>query len=195
MNTKCVLTRRLRACSSEVLGVIAVLAGVPLAAQSSAPPSRPVPVGDTSIFAPLMLPTANAFRTGSGAPGAAYWQNRADYATAATLDTAAMRVSGTMTLTYTNNSPDTLRYLWLQTEQNAFRTNSANSLIFPHDSRFGARGFNGGFTFFTVEQLQSKTKAQAARRSALTYRDNETMMKVDLAAALAPDRLAIIHLV
>ena len=132
-NTKCVLTRRLRACSSEVLGVIAVLAGVPLAAQSSAPPSRPVPVGDTSIFAPLMLPTANAFRTGSGAPGAAYWQNRADYATAATLDTAAMRVSGTMTLTYTNNSPDTLRYLWLQTEQNAFRTNSANSLIFPHE--------------------------------------------------------------
>ena len=86
-------------------------------------PQRPRAVTDTSIFAPLVLPTANEMRAGSGAPGVRYWQNRADYALAATLDTAAKTVFGAMTLRYTNNSPDTLRFLWLQTEQNAFKAN------------------------------------------------------------------------
>jgi hypothetical protein len=174
---------------------LSVLLATSLSAQSATPPARPLPVGDTSIFAPLVLPTANAFRTGSGAPGADYWQNRADYTLAATLDTAAMRISGDMTLTYTNNSPDTLRFLWLQTEQNAFRDNSLNSLIFPQDSRFGARGFDGGYSFSTVEQVVAGAKGKAARRTPLKYRDAETMMKVDLATPLAPGRSATIHIV
>ncbi|MCG8456284.1 MAG: hypothetical protein MI919_08380, partial [Holophagales bacterium] len=57
------------------------------------------------------LPTANVYRTASGAPGAQYWQQRADYRISVTLDEQARRVSASETITYTNNSPDTLRYL------------------------------------------------------------------------------------
>ncbi len=152
----------------------------------------PRPVTDTSIFAPLVLPTPNEFRAGSGAPGGRYWQNRADYTLRTTLDTAATSVKSEMTLRYTNNSPDTLRFIWLQTEQNAFRAKSLNSFIFPEDSRFGARGFEGGYVFTRVEQrLGTPT---AARRTTLKYRVNETVTKLDLAEPLAPGKSATIEM-
>jgi hypothetical protein len=134
--------------TSAVLLLAAVAAGD--AAAQGRPAPRPVT--DTSIFAPLVLPTPNEFRAGSGAPGYKYWQNRADYTLRTTLDTAATSVTTDMTLRYTNNSPDTLRFIWLQTEQNAFRAKSLNSLIFSEDSRFGARGFDGGYVFSRIEQ-------------------------------------------
>jgi hypothetical protein len=58
-------------------------------------------------------PGPNVFRSGSGVPGPEYWQQRADYTIAATLDTAQQRVSGVVTIRYTNNSPDSLRFVWL----------------------------------------------------------------------------------
>lgn len=149
-------------------------------------------VTDTSIFAPLVLPTANEQRAGSGAPGARYWQNRADYALAATLDTAARTVRGEMTLRYTNHSPDTLRYIWMHVEQNAFRDKSLNSYIFAQNSRFGARGFNGGYTFTRLQQRITPTSG-ARRAVSLTSRVNETVMKVELAEPLAPGRTAVIE--
>ena len=80
-------------------------------------------------FAPLTLPgPINQFRSGSGMPGPAYWQNRADYAIHADLDPVGHRLSGTMTITYTNNSPDTLDCLWLQLDQNVYRLHSRNRL-------------------------------------------------------------------
>ncbi|MES2525177.1 MAG: M1 family metallopeptidase [Gemmatimonadota bacterium] len=164
------------------------------AQQAGGGAGRPLSVGDTSIFAPFMFPAANELRAGSGAPGVRYWQNRADYTIAATLDTAATTVSASMTLRYTNNSPDTLRYIWLQTEQNAFRANSLNGLIFPQESRFGARGFDGGYTFTKVDQLLGPAAGKAARRVAVARRDNETMLKLDLAEPLAPGRAAVIEL-
>ncbi len=179
------------------LTVAAPLAS-PLGAQEQRPPiqitpQRPRAVTDTSIFAPLVLPTANEMRAGSGAPGVRYWQNRADYALAATLDTAAKTVHGEMTLRYTNNSPDTLRFLWLQTEQNAFKTNTLNSFVFPEQSRFGARGFAGGYNFTRFDQLLNTPAAgKSARRAALKRRDNETLLKVDLAEPLAPGKTATI---
>ncbi len=149
----------------------------------------PLPVADTSIFAPLTLPTPNAYRTGSGRPGAHYWQNRADYDIAATLDTASKIISATMMLRYTNNSPDTLTYLWLQTEQNAFRAQSLNSLIFPQDSRFGARGFEGGYALTRVEQVAPPARrGAAARRLPVTVREQETVTKVVLAEPLVPGK-------
>jgi len=157
-------------------------------------PPRPRSVGDTSIFAPLVLPTANDMRAGSGAPGARYWQNRADYTLSATLDTAAKTVRGEMTLKYTNRSPDTLRFIWLQVEQNAFRSNTLNSFVFPEDSRFGARGFEGGYKFTRMEQVLGPASAgKSARRALLKTRDNETVMKVDLAEPLAPGKSATIE--
>ena len=152
----------------------------------------PRPVTDTSIFAPLVLPTPNEFRTGSGAPGARYWQNRADYTLRTTLDTTATTVRSEMTLRYTNNSPDTLSFLWLQTEQNAFKAKSLNSFIFPEDSRFGARGFEGGYTFTRTEQRLGTPAAP--RRVRLATRLNETVTKVDLAEPLAPGKSATIEM-
>ena len=141
-------------------------------------------VGDTSIFAPRPVRPGNEFRSGSGAPGPKYWQQRADYDLHATIDTAAKRVSGTMTLRYTNNSPDTLRYIWIQTEQNAFKSGSLNSFIFPPDSRFGALSFEGGLNFTRFEQISGTTARPV--RTKITPRDNGTVARIDLVSPLAP---------
>jgi hypothetical protein len=92
---------------------------------SSAPgallPSEP---GDSSPFRRLDLAPPSAVRAANGAPGAGYWQQRADYVISATLDTAGRTVRGEETITYTNNSPDTLRFVWLHVDQNLFTTTS-----------------------------------------------------------------------
>ena len=64
------------------------------------------------------LPTPNVYRTASGAPGHAYWQQKADYNMKIRLDDATQRIDGSETITYTNNSPDALHYVWLQLDQN-----------------------------------------------------------------------------
>jgi hypothetical protein len=163
----------------------------PLAAQVATPaPVAGMPridntgVGDTSIFSPLELPPGNIYRSGSGAPGPKYWQNHADYDIKASLDTASKTLTGSLRLKYTNNSPDTLRFLWLQMEQNAFKDKSLNSFIFPQESRFGARGFEGGDVVERFDQVLG------ARRVALKQRANGTVMKVDLAEPLAPGKAA-----
>ena len=167
------------------------LIAVPLAAQQQVPALRPsTPVADTSIFAPLVLPAANMVRAGSGAPGSRYWQNRADYDIAASLDTATKTLRGQLTLRYTNNSPDTLHYIWFQTEQNAFKANSLNSFIFPPDSRFGAQSFQGGDIIDHLDQLIAGVPKAPPRRAKLQVRDNETMTRVDLAEPLAPGKMA-----
>ncbi len=170
----------------------------PVSAQRGTPIAAPAPsqasivydrtgVGDTSIFAPLDLRAPNEMRTGSGAPGARYWQNHADYDIRATLDTSTKTLTGTLRLRYTNNSPDTLRFIWMQVEQNAFKDKSLNSFIFPQDSRFGARGFEGGDVITRFDQVLG---ARTARHVALTTRPNETVMKVELAEPLAPKQAA-----
>ena len=137
-------------------------------------------VADTSVFAPLAMPTPNVYRTGGGKPGPSYWQNRADYDIEAVLDTATHTLSGSLLLHYENNSPDTLRFLWVQTEQNAFRDNSLNSLIFPQTARFSGRGFEGGDIIERFDQVLPQGKV------AVTLRENGTMTRVDLAEPLEP---------
>ncbi len=184
----------LRAMSAAgALLLAAVLPILPLHGQQVTPPTttgkppatRPAfdstGVGDTSIFAPLVLRAANEYRSGSGAPGHAYWQNRADYDLRATLDTAEQTLRGAMTLRYTNNSPDTLRFVWMQLEQNAFKDASLNALIFPQASRFGARGFEGGDVIQRIVEVTAPGKT-----TPLSTRVEGTMMKVDLARPLAP---------
>jgi hypothetical protein len=170
------------------LALGAVSATAQVAPQTQPTGARPkfdnTGVGDTSMFAPLDLRPGNEFRTGSGAPGAKYWQNRADYQIRASLDTGKKTLTGSMTFKYTNNSPDTLRFIWMQTEQNAFKDKSLNSYVFPAESRFGARGFEGGDIMDRFDQLIG------SRRVALKTRPNETTMKIDLAEPLAPGRSA-----
>src|SRR5688500_12181370 len=64
------------------------------------------------------LPTPNEYRTGSGAPGPKYWQQKADYTIAVELNDDNQSITGSETITYHNNSPDVLTYLWLQLDQN-----------------------------------------------------------------------------
>ena len=161
----------------------------PLSAQrGAAPASRgtfdTTGVGDTSMFAPLNLPVGTAYRSGSGMPGPKWFQQRADYDLHGTLDTAAKSLQGEMTLRYTNNSPDTLRFIWIQTEQNAFKAGSLNSFVFPADSRFGARNFEGGDVFDRFNQVV------AGKKTASKLRVEGTVTKVDLVSPLAPGQTA-----
>ena len=71
-----------------------------------------------------MLPTPNSYRTASGGPGHEYWQQKADYLINVVLDEEKQTLSGYEEITYTNNSPDQLSYLWLQLEQNMRNTSS-----------------------------------------------------------------------
>src|SRR5688572_13442331 len=64
------------------------------------------------------LPTPNEYRSGSGAPGPKYWQQKADYTISVELNDENQTVTGTETITYHNNSPDVLKYLWMQLDQN-----------------------------------------------------------------------------
>jgi hypothetical protein len=185
---------RARVASGLFAMAVAAMPTVASAQAASAKPSAPprprfdsTGVADTSMFAPLNLPPGNEFRSGSGAPGPRYWQQRADYDLKATLDTAAKALRGELTIRYTNNSPDTLHFLWFQVEQNAFKSNSLNSYVFPAESRFGARNFEGGDFIDRFEEVTANGKG--ARR-ALKLRTEGTVMKADLAEPLAPGHTA-----
>jgi hypothetical protein len=103
--------------------IILVAAASVLAASAHA---QPTPAYDPlKTFGPLTLPApATPLRTGSGAPGPAYWQNRADFKIDARIDTAAHVLSGEETVSYTNNSPEALGFLWFQMDQNLYRPGS-----------------------------------------------------------------------
>ena len=79
------------------------------------------------VFTEMVLPAPNSVRTGSGAPGHAYWQQQADHDIKASLDIGTNTIIGTERITYHNNSPDTLQYIWLQLEQNVHREDSIRS--------------------------------------------------------------------
>ena len=186
------MTARIRTFAAAVLAASSFAAAHATAQNFPMQPPKPrfdtTGVGDTSLFAPLPFRSGNDYRTGSGAPGFRYWQQRADYDIRATLDTGATKLNASMTLRYTNNSPDTLRYVWMQVEQNAFKSGSLNSYVFPAEARFGNRGFEGGDNIEHFEQVLGA--AASATKKPLTMRVEGTMMKVDLAAPLAPGQTA-----
>jgi hypothetical protein len=121
-------------------------------------------------------PGPNDYRLADGEPGPAYWQQRADYTIAATLDTGAKSVTGSVTVRYTNNSPDTMRFVWMQLDQNLFRDGSEGAALFPEDSRWGHRGFEGGYALSKV----------TVGGETVTPKVDDTMMRLDLPTALAP---------
>ena len=95
-------------------------------------------------FHPTFYPSnGTVYRSASGAPGAQYWQNKADYVIACTLDTVAHKVTGNVTITYTNNSPDDLHFLWLQLDQNIYQATSRGSAT---TTQTGGRWANTAFT-------------------------------------------------
>ena len=116
------------------------------AAQAQTPEPPVVKYDQHKVFSPLFYPDkGNEYRTAAGAPGTKYWQNRADYKLNVTLDTAKHNVSGTTLITYTNNSPDPLTFLWLQVDQNIYRANSRGEATSPvTGGRFTNRTFTDG---------------------------------------------------
>jgi hypothetical protein len=182
-----------RTIAYRALVAAALCAALPAAAhaqdQKMAEPAAPrsgafdaTGAGDTSVFAPLPLPQEGTeFRSASGMPGPRYWQNRADYDIKATLDTAAQTLTGQMRLRYTNHSPDTLHFVWFQVEQNAFEDSSLNAYVFPQQSRFGGRGFEGGDVIDHFDLVRG-----TAAHIALATRVEGTELKAALPQGLAP---------
>jgi hypothetical protein len=166
------------------LRLLPVLCASTLAAQQSSTAGAP----DTSAFRRLELPAPSSIRTASGAPGPGYWQQRVDYVIRATLDTAGRSVRGEERITYTNNSPDTLRYLWLQLDQNVFTSRSRGARLFQKRSRFGTGGAEGGVRILRVTEPAVAAAQRVAARpaSTLPYLVNGTVMKVNLIRPLPP---------
>src|SRR5258705_4932943 len=147
-------------------------------------PQLPAARTDTSPFRRLELPTPSLLREGSGRPGPESWQQRVDYTIAVSLDTATHTIAGRETIRYTNRSPDTLRYIWLQLDQNIFRDDSRGALLNPPDARFAARGFKGGFVLDGVRAIRPSDRPTVRRTLKTT--ENGTLMRVELDPALPP---------
>ncbi|MBT8279515.1 MAG: M1 family metallopeptidase [Bacteroidia bacterium] len=132
--------------------------------------------------------TPNMFRTGSGAPGPAYYQQQADYKMDIEIDDENARLSGFETITYTNNSPDELKYLWVQLDQNMRARDSKTPLIqgsgfapaqqaSSFTSRYLTEGFDGGFKIQAVKDTNGKDLQKLI---------NGTMMRIEMPKVLKP---------
>lgn len=134
----------------------------------------------TEAFDPIFYTkNGSPYRSASGKPGHAYWQNRADYTIKVSLDDQKDLVSGQVTLSYTNNSPDELNYLWFQLDQNLFHEDSRGQAILPlEQSRYGSPNsdFKGGYNLSSI-QLADGRKA--------TYEIIDSRMRVELPTPLA----------
>ncbi len=135
----------------------------------------------------LELPTPNEYRTAAGAPGHGYYQQKADYKINLTIDDATQKLSGEETITYTNNSPDKLEYLWLQLDQNIYDQNSDSKLIeiekmedFKNigDVKKKLFYYDGGFKIDAI----TSTSGQK-----MSYAINKTMLRINLEKPLAPN--------
>ena len=132
------------------------------------------------------MATPNMFRTASGAPGPAYYQQRADYKINLELDDKLSRMYGSETVTYYNNAPESLDYLWIQLDQNIGKRDSETPLIdnqtMPSSTSpenfaksYMGKSFDGGFNLEYVKDEKG---------NAMKYTINNTMMRIDLPKAL-----------
>lgn len=107
-----------------------------------------------------VLPTPNIYRNAAGEPGHKYWQQRVDYDIKVTLDEEKRRLDGVETITYHNNSPDNLKYLWLQLDQNVYRPDSMASKT----NTFGGIGNRGPATQSASNDKPAQLSLDALRR-------------------------------
>ena len=116
------------------------------------------------LFSPLYYPTGDfTTRSSNGEPAAGFWQNKADYSINARLDAVKKEIYGDVVITYKNNSPHQLNYLWLQLDQNLFQSNSRGQARMPATgrSRYGDANseFVGGYQIASVQLADEKTEA------------------------------------
>ncbi len=135
-----------------------------------------------------ILPTPNEYRTASGAPGSKYWQQRCDYDIACELDETKRKLTGKESITYFNNSPDVLTYLWLQLDENehssvnnsGFTTSNAMPKFVTEKDMAKMSGKKD------AEYGHNITKVTNALGAALKFTINKTMMRVELPTPLKP---------
>jgi len=145
---------------------------------------------DTNKFSQMydLLATPNMFRTAAGAPGPAYYQQQADYKIDVELDDKNAKLSGSETITYYNNSPDALEYLWVQLDQNEAAKNSQSPLaesekmdqVLPVNAfanKFLKQGLDRGFNIEYVKDVKGMP---------MSYTVNQTMMRINLATPMKP---------
>jgi hypothetical protein len=134
-----------------------------------------------------LLDTPTETRLASGAPGPAYWQQRADYVIAVRLDDEQQRVEGEETITYHNRSPHTLRYLWLQLDQNHFEPDS--DAVLTRDTRSMEKlGYRRVGEMLARERFDGGVRIAYLRDASgadLPYTINKTMLRIDLPQPLA----------
>jgi hypothetical protein len=117
-----------------------------------------------ALFSPLFYTDGSTiYRSASGEPNVGYWQNRADYQITASLNDTTHEITGSVIITYKNNSPLALPFLWLQLDQNLFDKNSRGQLRMPVDSRsrYGdsKSDFSGGYKISSVKLITNNDTA------------------------------------
>jgi hypothetical protein len=153
-------------------------------------PSKQTGKYDTNKFSQMydLLATPNMFRTASGAPGPAYYQQQADYKIDIELDDKNAKLSGSETITYHNNSPESLEYLWVQLDQNQAAKNSQSPLVENEKmeqvlpvakfaNEYLKQGLDRGFN---IEYIKD------AKGNPMSYTVNQTMMRINLATPMKP---------
>jgi hypothetical protein len=144
------------------------------------------------VFNPMFYPERGGeFRSASGAPGAKYWQNRADYKLDVTLDTVKHRIEGSTLITYTNNSPDALGFLWLQVDQNIYKEDSrAEATSNVSGGRFANKSYTKGAEIKSVyiinkgktikaDYLITDTRMQIKLKDSLRAAGSKLQIRID----------------
>jgi hypothetical protein len=149
-------------------------------------------------FAPFFYPTnGDEFRTADGTPGPAYWQNRADYKIDVSMDDQTHSIKGNVEISYTNNSPNLLPFVWLQLDQNIYSQSSRGVAVTAvAGGRWANRNaFNGGYTVSSVSIVQNgkttpvkfeiyDSRMQIRLPSALKAKGGNIRFKIDFAFAI-----------
>lgn len=139
-------------------------------------------------FNPLFnFQPGTAYRSGTGKPGPMYWQNHADYIINATLDEEKNTIAGDVSITYENNSPDDLPFVWLQLDQNLFNESSRGARTTPVEGgRFGNLSFKGGYNLSNITASKiTKVKRRTTTTEALEkFILDDTRLQVRLSEPL-----------
>lgn len=170
-----------------LVALLLLAPGLVLPGHAQVDSRTPVDVPDPFRQLEEILPTANVYRTASGAPGHRYWQQKVDYDIKVEIDDHKQRLIGSERIVYKNNSPDTLRYLWLQLDANLYRNDSdavltqttqeLDKLSFRRlESMMARKDFDGGVV---IDQVVDRNGEP------LRYTIVKTMMRVDLPGPLA----------
>ena len=172
------------------LAVCCILVTLPSTATAQAVTNNKLKQPDKFRQLAELLPTPNEYRTASGTPGHRYWQQRANYHIDVRLDDQKQQLTGRETITYTNFSPDSLSYLWMQLDGNMRRPDSGRNLATNAPALSGQVPFRSFDGILTAEQFDGQMQitevTDAENKAPLHFAIVRTSMRIDLPQPLAP---------